>query len=319
MINKNKKYLGAVIATLAVAGMVAAPQAMAKKAKKAKASTITEYHHSETTTRSSNGALESQLRALQDEVSKLRAQVNASAPSSRIAATVAADSQKVQELDAWANSLKAKHSEHHAKGHDDNLIFFRGGFARNDSKRHDVLTGDLSTALPSTDQGKTNQDGYYFGAGFDFGLTDNVWGLADKTDIMAELMFDYRNFGERNLGAQPLQSLVNTAALNTLSPVRGSVTVSQFTLGASPKIKFLKGSDFRPWIIPLGLTVNVISPPSNGVTVLNPGMQFGTGAEYAIWKAIKIGADVRYNLTGRSVDGVNTNGLTAGGYLGIGF
>ena len=81
MMNKNKKYLGAAIATLAVAGMVAAPQAMAKKAKKAKASTITEYHHSVTTTRSSsNGALEAQLRALQDEVSRLRAQVNASAP-----------------------------------------------------------------------------------------------------------------------------------------------------------------------------------------------------------------------------------------------
>jgi opacity protein-like surface antigen len=81
----------------------------------------------------------------------------------------------------------------------------------------------------------------------------------------------------------------------------------------------MKGSAFRPWVIPFGLTVNVISPPSNGVTVLNPGMQFGTGAEYAIWKAIKVGADVRYNLTGRAVDGVNTNGLTAGGYLGIGF
>ena len=312
MINKNKKYLGAVIATLAVAGMVAAPQAMAKKAKKAKASTITEYHHSETTTRSSNGALESQLRALQDEVSKLRAQVNASAPSSRIAATVAADSQKVQELDAWANSLKAKHAEHHAKGHDDNLIFFRGGYARNDVKRHDILTGDLS---PVADQGKTNQDGSYIGAGFDFGLTDNVWGLVDKTDVMAELMFDYRTFGERNLAVTPLTA----AAFGVPGSSKGTVAVSQFTLGASPKIKFLKGSDFRPWIIPLGLTVNVISPPSNGVTVLNPGMQFGTGAEYAIWKAIKLGVDVRYNLTGRSVDGVNTNGLTAGGYLGIGF
>ncbi len=315
MINKNKKYLGAVIATLAVAGMVAAPQAMAKKAKKAKASTITEYHHSETTTRSSNGALESQLRALQDEVSKLRAQVNASAPSSRIAATVAADSQKVQELDAWANSLKAKHAEHHAKGHDDNLIFFRGGFARNDVKRNDILSAG------ALGEGKTNQDGYYIGAGFDFGLTDNVWGLVDKTDVMAELMFDYRSFGERNLAVAPLPTVVADLGNNDgkLKTGSGTVNVSQFTLGASPKIKFLKGSDFRPWIIPLGLTVNVISPPSNGVTVLNPGMQFGTGAEYAIWKAIKIGADVRYNLTGRAVDGVNTNGLTAGGYLGIGF
>ena len=305
MINKNKKYVGAVIATLAVAGLVAAPQASAKKAKAAAPVAV-----------SKTEVLEAQLRAMQDEISALRAQVNAAAPSATVAAAVAADTQKVQELDAWMNTVKSKHAETHAKGKDDNLIFFRGGFARNDVKRHDILTGDLS---PVADQGKTNQDGSYIGAGFDFGLTDNVWGLVDKTDVMAELMFDYRTFGERNLAAQPLPSLVNTAAANTLTPVRGTVAVSQFTLGASPKIKFMKGSDFRPWIIPMGLTVNVISPPSNGVTVLNPGMQFGTGAEYAIWKAIKIGADVRYNLTGRAVDGVNTNGLTAGGYLGIGF
>jgi len=314
MINKNNKYLGAALVTITVAGMVAAPQAMAKKAKRVQTSTITEYHHSVTTTSSSNAALEAQLRVLQDEVANLRAQVRASVPA---AAVVSADSQKIQELDAWVASVKADHGkhEHHEKhhGNDDNLIFFRGGFARNDSKRNDILSGG------ALGEGKTNQDGYYIGAGFDFGLTDNVWGLADKTDIMAELMFDYRNFGERNLPAAPLATVATSALTGKATSVPGTVAVSQFTLGASPKIKFLKGSAFRPWIIPFGLTVNVISPPSNGVTVLNPGMQFGTGAEYAIWKAIKVGADFRYNLTGRSVDGVNTNGLTAGGYLGIGF
>jgi len=302
MINKNKKYVGAVIATLAVAGLVAAPQASAKKAKAAAPVAV-----------SKTEVLEAQLRAMQDEISALRAQVNAAAPSATVAAAVAADTQKVQELDAWMNTVKSKHAETHHKGKDDNLIFFRGGFARNDVKRNDILTdGALG-------EGKTNQDGYYFGAGFDFGLTDNVWGLMDKTDVDAELMFDYRNFGQRNLGAAPLPSLVASVGQRALTAGAGTVTVSQFTLAASPKIKFMKGSDFRPWLIPFGLTMNVISPPSNGVTVLNPGMQFGTGAEYAIWKAIKVGADVRYNLTGRSVDGVNTNGLTAGGYLGIGF
>ncbi|MEI8208844.1 MAG: hypothetical protein WCG16_06540, partial [Methylococcales bacterium] len=319
--------LGAALVTITVAGMVAAPQAMAKKAKRVQTSTITEYHHSVTTTSSSNAALEAQLRVLQDEVANLRAQVRASVPA---AAVVSADSQKIQELDAWVASVKADHGkhEHHEKhhGNDDNLIFFRGGFARNDAKRDDILTGN-QVGSGILGAGKTNQDGYYIGAGFDFGLTDNVWGLVDKTDVMAELMFDYRNFGEKNFAVvNPLGATVDSAVNGGLATKGAAgtantktVTVSQFTLGASPKIKFLKGSAFRPWIIPFGLTVNVISPPSNGVTVLNPGMQFGTGAEYAIWKAIKVGADFRYNLTGRSVDGVNTNGLTAGGYLGIGF
>ena len=211
-------------------------------------------------------------------------------------------------------SVKSKPK--HEKQAQENMIFFRGGYARNDVKRSDLLPGDSIL-----NQGKTNQDGYYIGAGFDFGLTDDIWGLMDDTQVLAELMFDYRNLGQQNFpGNNPLATLVNNVAPGAQGTSNiNTVTVSQFTLGASPKIKFMKNNAFQPWLIPFGLTVNVISPPSNGVTVLNPGMQFGTGAEYAIWKAIKVGADVRYNLTGRSVDGVNTNGLTAGGYLGIGF
>ncbi|MBL6985951.1 MAG: porin family protein [Methylobacter sp.] len=277
-------------------------------------------------------ALEAQLQAMQAELNSLRAAAN----------RPAVDSGKVQELDQWMASVKSAPKE---KKTQDNLIFFRGGFAHNDVKRNDLLTGN-QFAGNALGQGQTNRDGWYIGAGFDFGLTDNVWGLMDNTDVMAELMFDYRNFGAKqyenvatsralqggattNTSNNSLCTLINLAAAGGtagtgLTGAAGTnscngVNVSQLTLAASPKIKFMKGSAFRPWIIPFGLTINVISPPSNGVTVLNPGMQFGTGAEYAIWKAIKVGADVRYNLTGRSVDGVNTDGMTAGGYLGIGF
>ena len=302
-IQKNKIGLGVALATITMTGALVSQPVLAHKNAKPHAHQVSAERLAEAANNKAE-VLEAQLRALQDEVASLRAQVGTTAP------VAAADTQKVQELDAWMASVKSQPVK--AKNRDENLIFFRGGYARNDVKRHDILTGDLS---PVSDQGKTNQDGYYIGAGFDFGLTDNVWGLADKTDVMAELMFDYRSFGERNLAVTPLTA----AAFGVADSSKGTVAVSQFTLGASPKVKFMKGSAFRPWIIPLGLTVNVISPPSNGVTVLNPGMQFGTGAEYAIWKAIKIGADVRYNLTGRAVDGVNTNGLTAGGYLGIGF
>ena len=44
------------------------------------------------------------------------------------------------------------------------------------------------------------------------------------------------------------------------------VTVNQFTLTAAPKIKFLEGAKFRPWIIPAGLAIHVISPPSESIT-----------------------------------------------------
>jgi len=316
MINKTKLALGIAAATLTMAGALVSPQAMAIS----KADRVAEAANNKV------DALEAQMQAMQAELSRLRAETNRPRSS--------ADASKVQELDQWMNSVKSAPKE--SKKSQENLIFFRGGFARNDAKRNDLLTGNqfAGNALGGD---RTNKDGWYIGAGFDFGLTDNVWGLMDNTDVMAELMFDYRNFGAKDfkgaapgatagtVGANPACTLINLAAADTVAAGQAGtlnckgVTVSQLTLAASPKIKFMKGSAFRPWIIPFGLTINVISPPSNGVTVLNPGMQFGTGAEYAIWKAIKVGADVRYNLTGRSVDGVNTDGMTAGGYLGIGF
>ena len=98
-----------------------------------------------------------------------------------------------------------------------------------------------------------------------------------------------------------------------------SATVNALTLAASPKLKFLKGSAFRPWLIPAGFEITVISPPSNAITVLNPGMMFGAGADYKVWKDIYAGADVRYHHSFDTLDGVNTDGITAGGYLGLGF
>jgi hypothetical protein len=109
--------------------------------------------------------------------------------------------------------------------------------------------------------------------------------------------------------------------------------VTMFTLAASPKFKFnLMDGDFRPWVAPVGLAIQVVSPPSSGVTVLNPALMLGTGLEYRIWKDIWLGTDFRYQFGGgdlqysaRTADGVSvlnsttTNGLQAGGYIGIGF
>jgi opacity protein-like surface antigen len=328
MIKKTKLALGIATATFTMAAIMASPEAAA----------LSRAERAAEAANNKVDALEAQLQAMQAELASLRAE--ASRPR------MDADSEKVQELDQWMASVKAAPVKEDVN---DNMIFFRGGFARNDVKRNDLLTGsqfggDTVPALANVlGGGATKKDGWYVGAGFDFDLTDDVWGLMDDTEVDAELMFEYKNFGAKKFNATltvddtppqtinpnpqngPLCTLINFASGDEGVPFgAGSyacngVTVSQFTLTAAPKIKFMKGSKFRPWIIPIGLGIHVISPPSNGVTVLNPGMMFGTGAEYALWKDIKLGADVRYHLTGRSVDGVNTDGLTAGGYLGIGF
>ena len=46
---------------------------------------------------------------------------------------------------------------------------------------------------------------------------------------------------------------------------------------------------------------------------------FGAGIDYRIWKSFFVGADARYHLTNGRTDGIRIDGVTAGGYLGIGF
>ena len=75
---------------------------------------------------------------------------------------------------------------------------------------------------------------------------------------------------------------------------------------AAPRIQFMHGSQLRPWIIPVSLDFNVISPPSDAVTVLNTGMVFGAGADYEVFKGISIGVDGRYHWTPDNVDGVES-------------
>ncbi|MGR8997855.1 MAG: porin family protein [Gammaproteobacteria bacterium] len=293
------------MATLTMAGALVSPQAAA----------LTKAERMAEAANSKADVLEAQLRAMQDEIAALRAQV--SAPAS------AADAQKVQELDEWMASVKSQPVEAKTK---DNMMFFRGGYAHNNLQRGGTLDPTVVPGVGSNNNGVavgpiTDKDGYYFGAGFDFSLDDNLWGLMDNTEVIAELMVDYKEFANKKPnGLSPQEvAVVNSLGFNLPAANTQSATVNQAVVSASPKIKFLKGSAFRPWLIPVGFEINVISPPSDAITVLTPGMQFGAGADYKIWKSLYVGADARYHYAPGNVDGININGLTAGGYLGIGF
>jgi hypothetical protein len=174
------------------------------------------------------------------------------------------------------------------------MLFFRGGFAHSDHSR----TGVSLTGTP-------DKNAWYVGAGFDWGLTKDAWGLAPRTSVASELMFEYKELGQNVQGSSP------TAGYG--------VNVSQLTLTAAPKIKFLEGNRLRPWVIPASLAIHVISPPSAAITELVPGIMFGGGIDYRIWKSFSVGLDARYHLTGAKYDNIKIDGVTAGGYLGIGF
>ncbi len=289
---KNKIYLGVALATLTMAGALVSPQASALN----KAERMAEAANSKAE------VLEAQLRLMQDEIASLRAQVSAAAP----AGAVAADTQKVQELDAWMTSVK---SEPVVKKVKDNMLYFRGGFAGNDESMAATTNTLNGVKVGTTTAGHTG--GWNFGAGIDFSLNDNMFGLMDNTELLGELDLNYVDLGTFT------SSVVQNVGVNLTS----TATQSMLRINASPKIKFMKDSKLRPWIIPVGFTLNVISPPSqlNTITELKPAMNFGTGVDYNIWKSLYVGADVRYFLATSSLDGTNVNGLTAGGSLGFGF
>lgn len=253
----------------------------------------------------STQALVAQIKLLEEQLQSIRSELD------RVKTDTVRNEQKIRENEQSVASARAQKSVRESGKH---MVFFRGGFAHSNHTRNGVSI--QSDVAPVGAQDQAGKDAWYIGAGFDFNLTDDVWGFLPGTSVFAELMFEYKQFSNSVLGSALANNPTQLAG-GTLNPRK--VTVSQFTLTAAPKIRFLEGNRFRPWIIPAGLALHVISPPSESITVLQPSVMFGAGADYNIWKAIYIGADARYQLAGGKIDGVNINGFTVGGYLGIGF
>jgi len=204
----------------------------------------------------------------------------------------------------------------------DHRFNVRGGWMHMDDNRGSTAgllgTGYGEDFLTS----EADQDAFYYGGAIDFTMNNDLFGLMDGVSFGIELGIEYSELGERE--SNNLEKVVSLAAsggtsLTAVSGVQQTVTVNQLRVSAAPKLRFMEGSKLRPWIIPLGLDFNIISPPSDAVTVLNTGMQFGAGADYEILPGIYAGVDGRYHWTPDDVDGVDTDGFTLGGSVGFAF
>lgn len=331
---KTKIALGIASATLAVAGVLVAPQASANSQAERVADAASKKA----------AALEAQVNQMADMMQAMQAELNRVKSAS-------ASVEKVQELDEWMASVKSNPTGFGSGG---NMVFFRGGYARNDHDRSGEILIDANadnshTAIPTStltgNSDSADNDAWYFGAGFDLNLSNDLFGLMDDTNVLGEITINYKEFDSQNLNRAPL----GTAANDSVNPAIGAgtalvcggpnntaggttangagpygncsaeVTVSQISITASPKIKFMADSDFRPWIIPAGFSINVVSPPSEGVTYIAPGIMFAGGADYKIWNNLYAGVDARYHIIANTMDTVELDGFEAGGYIGFGF
>ena len=260
--------------------------------------------------------LEDRLRAIQVELEKVKTESSQAVQKvNTIEQTTNQTVQKVNTIQQSNSAMETRlapvmdqvEKKHH-------MLHFRGGFTHAMQNRNG--SSIQSNVAPIGAQDQAGKDGWYVGAGLDWKLTDNVWGALPKTSVFAELMFEYKNFSNSVQG----NALANIPTMLVGAPQNPrSVTVSQFTLTAAPKIKFFEGSKLRPWIIPMGLALHVISPTSESITYLTPGVMFGAGIDYNIWKDFFVGIDGRYQLTAGKSDGVKVDGMTAGGYIGVNF
>lgn len=203
---------------------------------------------------------------------------------------------------AVCGALPASAEESTATG---NRVFFRGGFAGLNSDRG----GELFTSVHNAAGRNDGSTGYYVGAGEDIMLTRDLWGMMKGIAVVGEIGVEFKRWNS--------STVRNSEALVGIT-TPAKVQVTMLTVDIAPKVKFMQGSDFQPWVIPVGLDFHVISPPSNQTTVLDIGVQFGTGAEYRIWKELWLGVDGRYHLASNQTNTVNNYG-TIGSYVAIGF
>ena len=295
--NFIKSHSILIVSTIIILLMVVvSPQAFAQDAS---AQRIKELENQLKAMQESMQSMQSGMQAMQSELENLRSQ------STQVTQKVETIQQNEQKLQPVATTKERNKN---------NMVFFRGGFAHDAQHRNGLSF--MSEVVPVGAQEQPDKNAWYFGAGFDFNLTNDAWGLIPRTSVLAELMFEYKELSSHVKG-NALANNPSQLAGGTLNP--RNVTVSQLSIYASPKIKFMEGYRFRPWIIPAGFAVHIISPPGESASFFHPGVVFGGGAEYRIWKDIYAGIDARYHIAGGKKDGINVDGLTTGGYLGIGF
>jgi opacity protein-like surface antigen len=254
-------------------------------------------------------ALQARLAQMEQQMAALKAEL------ARVAQAAPAQEQKVQEIETRV--AKVEQAAPAAAPKKGNRVFFRGGYASMvDDRSNGAFTdmNDISGALgaaglPSVKNGQ--DDGWYFGAGFDFLLSDNVFGLLPGTWALAELGLEFRDLGAEEVhvvGPVAECLLLNEVLAGGLpgavncTGIRGQENLMMLTVSAAPKLKFNEGGKFRPWIIPAGLDLNVISPPSDSTNYLDIGVQFAGGVDYEVIPGITIGADVRYHLSADLTD-----------------
>jgi opacity protein-like surface antigen len=288
MIKKTKIALGVATTSLTMAGALVSPQVLAQ-----------------------TGA------DLQDQMNEMAVKMEA----------MQSELDNVRTSSTSGVSSSTSHSSYVASK--DHIFSVRGGWMHMNNHRGSTAgPGDSGVGIDILTS-PVDDDAFYYGGAIDFNMNNDFFGLMDGVSFGIELGIEYSELGDKKTsGLTPAITAVGAAApgegfgsgaIPGGTSLQQNVTVNMLRVSAAPKVKFMHGSAIRPWIIPVGIDFNIISPPSDAVTVLNTGMQFGAGVDIDLFSGIVAGLDGRYHYTPDNIDGVDTDGFTLGGSIGFRF
>jgi len=169
-------------------------------------------------------------------------------------------------------------------------VSFRGGYTHLDSRNSELFTGH-----------RTGEDGWMAGGALDVYL-------------MREPFFNNSLLGQISMDFSGINGRTNRTLGGT-----GEGRQSLYKIAISPKYRIDTLGNLRPWIIPIGLTFLVNSPPSESVAYLTVGGTTGAGVEYVIANRFSLGLALSYNFYSESQNRINTNHFSVGPYIGINY
>lgn len=169
-------------------------------------------------------------------------------------------------------------------------VSFRGGYTHLDSRNSELFTGH-----------RTGENGWMVGGALDVALMKEPW---FNNSLLGQISMDF--------------SGINGRTNRTLGGT-GEGRQSLYKIAVSPKYRIDTLGNLRPWVIPIGLTFLVNSPPSESVAYLTVGGTTGAGVEYLLAKRFSLGLALSYNFYSESRNRINTNHLSVGPYVGINY
>ena len=169
-------------------------------------------------------------------------------------------------------------------------VSFRGGYTHLSSSENSAVFSGTGTG----------QDGWMVGGALDVPLMKEPF---FNNTLLGQISMDFSGINGRTASPLPLN--------------RGRQSIYKIAVSTKYRIDTL--GNLRPWILPIGLSFLVNSPPSNSAAYLTVGGTTGAGIEYVLLDRFALGLAMSYNFYSKSLNQANSNHFSIGPYLGINF